>query len=116
MAGVAEIRIAMGMKNACPDQVAESRTDEDVGREVVAAGKPGCGNRQRGPISQELYPSLRIFVGDHAGHRPGKHGMSGREGSVEVSMAPEAAVSGSFVRAFPSCKELHRRVDQKGIR
>src|SRR6266545_3745043 len=74
-------------------------------------------NRDRGsgPIGQKLHPGAGIFMSYDGCHRPRKHGMSPREGSVEAAMDPEPAVACSFFRTFATSRKLHWGVNQESV-
>src|SRR5215469_6492382 len=101
------------MVDVCANQVAKGAADENVGWEVIPASEPSDGYRKRGAISQHFDPRLWIFVTNHTRHCPHKHGVPGRKRSIDAVALPEAAVSGSVIRAFSSGDELHGSVDEK---
>ena len=116
MTGIAEIGIAMRVVDVRADQVSEGAADENVGREVIAAGEPSDGYGKRCAVSHHFDPRPWIFVADHTHHSPHKHWVAGGKGRIHASMLPEAAVARTIIGAFSSGNELHGGVNEERIR
>src|ERR1700756_728435 len=115
MTGLAEIFVAVRVKDVRTAEIAESAAHENVGRKVIASGEAGGGDGECGSVREDLYPTLRIFVRDDTGHGPHEHGMPSRKGCIDASLLPEAPVARAAIGAFASGDDLHWRVNQKCV-
>src|SRR5207302_3741537 len=92
-----ELWIAAGMKGVFGDGEAQARANKHVGSPVVTRHKASKGHREGGAITQHPRPRLGIFVGNHRGHCPSKHGVAAGERSVDHVMFEEVAVIVSLI-------------------
>ena len=113
--GGAEIRIAARMKDVGSDGEAEAASDQRIGSPVIMGQETSGRDGSRGAIGKELDPRFWIFVGDNGRHGPGKHGMSGGEGSIDRVMLQEIPVAIAFPGPLAAGDQLHGGIDEEGV-
>src|ERR1700739_2349457 len=110
-AGFAEIRIAVCVKNVTANEIAEGRANEGVGRKVVVCCETRYGHGCGCTVKERLHPPAGIFMSNDRRHGPAKHGMSGRERTVDPMFLPEAAIAGTFARSLAPRDDLKNGIN-----
>jgi len=98
MTGLAQFRLAMGMKNMRHQSGTEHASTSTS--EAKCSHRGGVRpTRGRSPVCQELYPRARILMSDHTRMVHVNMGVL-QKGSVEAAVTPEPAVPCSFFWTF----------------
>ena len=97
------------------DQIADDTSHRHIGGVMFSAGEARNGNGSSSAISEPFHPGARVFMGNHAGHRPSEEGVPGRKGAAESVVAPETAVAGALIGAFSAGDELKTTINRQSV-
>ena len=109
-----KLLVTAGMESDFRDAKTQPGTREHVGGPMFASHEAGERHRERRAVAQHPCPWLGILVGQYGSHRPGKHGVSAGEGSIDGVVFEKIAVAIAHPRTLTRKNELHRRIDEEG--